>query len=176
MKKFFLYGAVVIILAIVITGLIAPKTATVERSVEVEKSVDIVFSYFLSLQNMEQYSPWQAKDPSAKHEYRGDGYSVGSVHRWESENKEVGVGEQEIKSIKLNEEIISELRFEKPIESTSEGFLKFKSVNNGTEVTWGYNGTFGFIESIFMMFMDMDKVLGGDFEQGLNKAKSILEK
>lgn len=175
MKKFFLYGSLVIIAVIAILGFTSPKTAIVQRSVVINKPVQEVFEYLVSLQNMENYSPWQAKDPKAKHIYKGTGTTVGSVHRWESEHPEVGVGEQEIKSIQVNEEIVSELRFEEPFESTSEGFFKFKSVANGTQVTWGYNGNFGFVESIIMRFMDMDKVLGGDFEQGLNKVKTILE-
>ncbi|NJB83930.1 SRPBCC family protein [Wenyingzhuangia aestuarii] len=175
MKKFFLYGSVVIIVAIIIVGIMAPKETTVQRSVVIEKPVDVVFDYFLSLQNMEEYSPWQARDPKTVHEYRGAGNTVGSVHRWVSTHKEVGTGEQEITDIKQNKEIISELRFEEPFESTSQGFLKFKSVPNGTEVIWGYNGNLGFLESIFMMFVDMDKILGDDFTKGLTTAKSNLE-
>lgn len=175
MKKFFLYGSLVIIAVIAFLGFTSPKEASVKRSVVIEKPIGEVFSYLVSLQNMEDYSPWQAKDPNTKNEYKGSGDTVGSVHRWVSEHKEVGTGEQEIKSIKINEEIISELRFEEPFESISEGFFKFKLITNGTQVTWGYNGKFGFIESIIMRFIDMDKVLGTEFEQGLNKAKSILE-
>lgn len=175
MKKFFLYGSVVILLAIIVVGVMAPKTETVERSIVIEQPANKIFTYLVSLKNMEQYSPWQLKDPKAKHEYRGTDSTVGSVHRWISENKEVGVGEQEIKSIKINEEIISELRFEEPLEGVSEGFFKLKPVPNGTELTWGYHGSFGFVESIFMMAIDMDKVLGADFEQGLQKIKSIVE-
>lgn len=175
MKKFFLYGSAVIVVAIIILGIAAPKELTVQRSTEVSKPVDEVFAYFLSLQNMEQYSPWQSKDPNIKNEYRGTGHTVGSVHRWISDHREVGTGEQEIKSIKENKEIVSELRFEMPFEATSEGFFKFEQVANGTKVTWGYKAEFTFLKSIIMMFIDMDKVQGVNFESGLSKAKSILE-
>ncbi len=176
MKKFFLYGSLVIIIAIAILGITSPKSTTVQRSVVIGNSVGDVFTFFSYLQNMNEYSLWQRKDPKAVHKYKGAGNTVGSVHRWISDHREVGTGEQEIISIVYHKEITSELRIEEPFESTSEGFFKFTEVPNGTEVTWGYRGTFGFLESIIMRFIDMDKVLGGDFEQGLQKAKSILEK
>ncbi|NIJ46284.1 hypothetical protein FHR24_002768 [Wenyingzhuangia heitensis] len=176
MKKYFLYGVAVIVITIIVLGSIAPKEATVERSIVINKPVAVVFPYFLALQNMEDYSPWQERDTKTINEYRGAGNTVGSVHRWISELDQVGVGEQEIKMITPNKEIVSELRFEKPYESTSKGYFKFKEVAQGTEVTWGYTGAFGFVEGIFMMFMDMDKILGKDFSQGLAKAKSNLEK
>ncbi|MGY5352666.1 SRPBCC family protein [Wenyingzhuangia sp. IMCC45533] len=176
MKKFFLYGTLVIILAVVALGFIAPKSATVERSVVIEKPIGDVFRFFSFLQNMNLYSPWQAKDPNAIHKYIGVGNTVGSIHRWESSHKDVGVGEQEIKSISLNKKIVSELRFEEPFESTSEGYFKFDEVESGTKVTWGYYGSFSFIESIVMLFMDMEREIGDDFKQGLDKAKTILEK
>ncbi|MGY5355856.1 SRPBCC family protein [Wenyingzhuangia sp. IMCC45467] len=175
MKKFFLYGIVVFFSAVILALIFAPKEATVQRSIMIEKPIDVVFPYFLSLQKMEEYSPWQARDPKTVHEYRGPGNTVGSVHRWKSNNQEVGVGEQEIVSIIPNEKIISELRFEEPFQSVSEGSLTFKKIANGTEVTWGYYGRFGYLESLIMMFMDMDKLLGADFEQGLSQAKSNLE-
>lgn len=174
MKKI-LYVIGVLLCIVIVAAILAPKEATVERSIVIEEPVDVVFPYFLSLQKIEEYSPWQTRDPKTIHEYRGAGNTVGSVHRWTSKNEEVGVGEQEIISITPHEEIVSELRFEEPFESTSEGYLKFKEVDKGTEVTWGYRGTFGMIESLFMMFMDMDKLLGADFNQGLSKAKSNLE-
>ncbi|MGY6648666.1 SRPBCC family protein [Wenyingzhuangia sp. IMCC45574] len=175
MKKiWYIFGAAV--LAIIVTGVFAPKSKTVERKIVIEKPVEEVFTYLVSLKNMVEYSPWQAKDPNATHVYTGVGNTVGSVHRWESDVDEVGVGEQEIKSITPNKEVVSELRFEKPFESTSTGYFKFQPVAKGTEVTWGYTGDLGFVESVFMLFMDMEKVLGPDFEKGLADAKTILEK
>ncbi len=175
MKKFFLYGSVVILVVIIAIGIYAPKTTTVQRSIVIQQPVENVFSYLVSLQNIEKYSPWQLKDPKAKHQYQGTGNTVGSVHRWISESKDVGVGEQEIISIVENKEIISELRFEEPLEGVSIGFLKFKPVANGTELTWGYQGNYAFLESILMMIVDMDKVLGADFEKGLQNIKTLLE-
>ncbi|ANW96675.1 hypothetical protein AXE80_10495 [Wenyingzhuangia fucanilytica] len=175
MKKFFLYGSLVIIAAIFVMMIIAPKSETVQRSITIEEPVDVVYPYFASLQNMEDYAVWQALDPNTIHEYRGAGNSVGSVHAWKSEHEQVGVGEQEIIAMIPNKEIISELRFKEPFESTSTAFLKFEENGNQTKVIWGYEASYGALESLFMMFLDMDKLLGPDFEKGLAKAKEIIE-
>ncbi|WP_010135145.1 SRPBCC family protein [Ochrovirga pacifica] len=176
MKKFFLYGAGLLLLIIVIFAIAAPKTETVKRSIVIQKPVNVVYPYFASLQNMEEWSPWAKKDPSARHEYIGAGNSVGSVHAWYSEHEQVGSGEQEITSMVPNKEIYSELRFKTPMETTSEGFLIFEEQGNKTKVTWGYNAKYGVLESMIMTFLDLDKIIGKDFEQGLNDAKIILEK
>ena len=175
MKKFFLYGSVVIIAILLILIMIAPKSETIQRSIIIEKPIDVVYPYFASLQNMEEYATWQKLDPNTVHEYRGAGNSVGSVHAWTSEHKQVGKGEQEIIKMIPNKEIISELRFKEPFESNSIAFLKFDDNGSDTKVIWGYDTNYGAIESVIMMFLDMDKLLGPDFEKGLQNAKSILE-
>ncbi|MDO6738022.1 SRPBCC family protein [Wenyingzhuangia sp. 2_MG-2023] len=175
MKKFFLYGSAVIIVAILITGIFAPKGIAVERSVVIERPMELVFPFFASLKNQEQYSPWAAKDPKTIHTYTGIDCMVGSAHAWESNHPEVGKGTQEILEIKTNQEITTELKFIEPFEATSKAYYKFNSLDDATQVIWGYEQDYGFFQSIFMMFFDMDKILGADFEKGLTKAKVILE-
>lgn len=175
MKKILLYGLGVILVAIFVLMIAAPKTETITRSIVVNKPVEVVYSYFSSLQNMEEYATWQAKDPNTVNTYIGAGNTVGSIHEWTSEHKEVGKGEQEIISMVNNKEIYSELRFFEPFESTSTAFLKFEEDGNNTKVIWGYEASYAALESVFMMFLDMDKLLGPDFEKGLSKAKTILE-
>jgi len=153
MKKVILYGLGFIIAAVIIAVIVAPKEEIVERSITIDKPVAEVYEYFALLQNMEAWSPWAKKDPKATHKYEGAGNTVGSVHYWNSTHEEVGVGEQEIVSLVPNQEIYSELRFIEPFEST-----------------------YGAVESVIMLLMDMDKMIGGDFEQGLGDAKAILEK
>jgi hypothetical protein len=68
-----------------------------------------------------------------------------------------------------------ELRFLKPWESQSLGYINTESVGTGTKVTWGFSGENKFPMSIMMLFMDMDAAVGPDFEKGLAKMKTILE-
>ena len=159
---------------IIILGLIAPKDYEVNRSVVINKSLSEVFSYLKLLKNQDNWSPWAAKDPNMKKTFTGNDGEIGCISAWEG-NKEVGSGEQELTGFIENEIIESQLRFLKPFKSTSDAYLKVNKADGGTKVTWGFTGKNKFPISIMMLFMNMDKTVGKDFEEGLEKLKSILE-
>ena len=62
-----------------------------------------------------------------------------------------------------------------PFKSTSDAYLRVSKEGSSTKVIWGFSGDNKFPVSIMMLFMNMDKSVGGDFEKGLNKLKGILE-
>ncbi len=164
-----------LILLIVFLGIIAPKSYNVSRSISIAQPKDTVFEYIKSLEKMDNWSPWAKKDPNMEKKFTGTDGEVGSVSYWNG-NKEVGEGEQEITKIVPGERIESELRFLKPFKSTSDAYMTTEEEGpNATKVTWGFSGKNKFPMSIFMLFMNMDKAVGGDFEDGLGSLKGILE-
>ena len=169
-----LYVLLAIVSLIVILGLIAPKKYEVNREIVINKPLAEVFTYLKSLKNQDNWSPWAAKDPNMKKTFTGKDGEVGCVSAWEG-NKDVGSGEQELMNIIENVVIESQLRFLKPFKSTSDAYLKVNKVENGTKVIWGFTGINKFPISIMMLFMNMDKTVGKDFEEGLDKLKKILE-
>ncbi len=170
-----LYILAAIVLLVIILGLIAPKTYEVSRSIEIKRNLKDTFSYLVSLKNQDEWSPWGKRDPNMKKEFEGTDGKVGAISRWEG-NKEVGSGEQEIINIVENELIESQLRFLKPFKSTSDAYLKVSEYDEGTNVTRGFKGHNKFPMSIMMLFMSMEKMIGKDFEEGLQSLKEILEK
>jgi len=161
---------------IVVLGMIAPKTYSVQRSIVINKPVHETFRYLKMVKNQDSWSPWKKKDPNMKQEFIGTDGEVGFVSKWEG-NKDVGIGEQEITQIINNNRIETQLRFFKPWKSESDGLLKVDSVDNGkTKVTWGFSGKNKFPSSIFFLFFNMDKTVGKDFEEGLESLKLTLEK
>jgi hypothetical protein len=161
-------------MVIIVLAIIAPKTYNVSRSISINKSLPEVFSYLKLLKNQDNWSPWAEKDPNMKKTFIGIDGKVGIVSAWVG-NKDVGEGEQEITKIVENELVASQLRFFKPFKSTSNAYLKVENHLGGTKVTWGFSGENKFPMSIFMLFMNMDKAVGKDFEYGLNKLQRILE-
>ena len=170
-----LYVLACIIVVIIILAIIAPKSYDVSRKIIVAKPVPVVFEYLKYLKNQDNWSPWGKRDPNMKKEFEGDDGEIGAISKWEG-NKDVGSGEQEIKRIVENEVIESELRFLKPWKSQSDAYLKVNEAGAGeTEITWGFSGNNKFPFSIMMLFMNMDKAVGKDFEEGLASLKDILE-
>ncbi len=170
-----LYILIGLVLLIVLLAMIAPKSYEVNRSVDINKPLSEVFNYLRSLKNQDNWSPWSQKDPNMKKSFTGTDGEVGCISAWEG-NKEVGSGEQEITAVVKDKVIESQLRFLKPFKSTSDAYLKVAKAGKGTKVTWGFTGKNKFPMSIMMLFMNMDKVVGKDFEQGLAKLKTLLEK
>lgn len=165
-----------VLLLLVVLALIAPKNYNVQRNIIINRQVHETFRYLRIVKNQDHWSPWKQKDPHMKQTFSGTDGEVGFVSRWEG-NKDVGVGEQEIKRIIENDIIETELRFFKPWKSISDGYLKVDSVDNAkTKVTWGFVGKTPIPFNIFMLFFSMDKTVGTDFEEGLENLKRTLEK
>lgn len=128
--------AVGILIAVpLIVALFAKKDYEVEREITIDKPKEEVFDYVKFLKNQDNYSKWATMDPEMKKTYRGTDGTVGFVSAWESDNKDVGIGEQEIKKITEGERIDFELRFFEPFESTEPAYMTTESVSeNQTKV------------------------------------------
>jgi len=171
----FLYILVVILLLVLVLALLAPKTYDVSRSIIIDSPKDKIFKVLCSLKQQDEWSPWGKKDPNMHKEYRGTDGEVGSVSYWNG-NKEVGEGEQEITKIVDGERIEGHLRFLKPWKLESDCYFTTEDVDSDkTKVTWGFSGKNKFPYSIMMLFMSMDKMVGKDFEEGLETLRTKME-
>lgn len=159
-----------------ISALFINKSYVVERETTINVPNGEVFQYIKYLKNQDNYSVWATMDPNMKKEFRGTDGTVGFVSAWESDNKEVGKGEQEIVGITENQRIDCMLRFEEPFESSDLSYLTTKSLEDGsTQVVWGFNGKMNYPMNLMLVIMDMDKMLGDDLEKGLANLKQVLE-
>lgn len=112
-----------------------------------------------------------------KKTFTGVDGTVGAISAWESSDKNVGVGEQEIKKIIEGERIDFELRFKVPFESTDHAYFTTEAISlRETRVKWGFNGKMPYPMNLMLPFMGMEDVLGKDLLAGLNSLKVILEK
>lgn len=167
----------IIIVALLIVALFAKKDYAVEKEVVINKPNQEVFDYIKLLKNQNNYSKWATMDANMKKEFRGTDGTVGFVSSWDSDVKDVGKGEQEIKKITEGKRIDYELRFIKPFESTEQTYMATEPVSeNQTKVKWGFNGRMNYPMNLMLLCMDMEKMVGDDLQTGLNNLKNILEK
>jgi Polyketide cyclase / dehydrase and lipid transport len=170
-----LLGGIVALLLII--PAFTKKNYSVEKSVAIAKSRGEVFAYLKLLKNQDNFSVWAKMDPDMKKTYRGADGNVGFVSAWESKKDDVGTGEQEIKKIDEGNRIDYELRFIKPFEATSPAYLAFADAADGkTKVSWGMSGRMGYPMNLMLLFMNMEEMIGKDFDTGLANLKNILEK
>ena len=172
----FIYILAAIIVVIILLWAFAPSKYNIHRSIDIDRPKEEVYQYLKYIKNQDHWSPWQKRDPDMKRIFTGEDGTIGFISRWESDHKQVGSGEQEIVSLKENKRIKSALRFYKPWKSESNGYFDlFGRENGGTKVTWGFYGTNKPPMNIFMLFFNMDKAVGKDFEEGLSELKKVLE-
>ncbi len=166
----------IIIIVPIIVSLIAKKEYDVFREVTINKPVEEVFEYVVMLKNQDKYSVWSKMDPNQRTEYRGADGTVGFVSAWDSDDPDVGKGEQEITGIVPLTRIDYELRFLKPFKSTSNAFMTTTSLDeNFTRVQWGITGKMTVPMNLMLLTMDFEGMIGEDLQKGLDNLKEILE-
>jgi hypothetical protein len=163
------------ILFILTVSFIVGNEFSVERSVVIDKPKNEVFDYIRYLENQYSYSVWGKMDPDMRQEFQGEDGTVGFVSAWEG-NEDVGRGEQEIVGIVEGDRIDYELRFFEPFESTSGAYMTTEAVSeNQTRVSWGFSGSFPRPMNLMLLFIDLEEMIGNDYQTGLDNLKTILE-
>jgi uncharacterized membrane protein len=171
--KKILIGLAALIGIALIVAFFVKKEYVVVREIVINKPKQEVFEYLKPLKNQNNWTTWTSMDPAMKQVLSGTDGEIGAVSKWTS--KVVGNGEQEIKKITNGERIDNELRFEGA--SASPAYFITESVSeNQTKVKWGMSGTFNYPMNLMLLFMDMEKMIGVEYEKSLQNLKGVLEK
>ena len=166
-----------ILIILLLVGLILKKGYIVNRDIFVNRPKSAVFDFIRFLKNQDEFSVWAKMDPNMNKEFRGIDGTAGFVSAWDSQNKNVGKGEQEILKVDEGEKVDYKIHFIKPFESTSFASMSVFSENeNQTKVQWVFNGKMKYPMNLMLLFMNMEKIIGRDLEKGLLNLKNLLEK
>jgi hypothetical protein len=169
---------ILIIIAIpLVLAIFTKKEYHIEKRITINQTRRTVFDYLRMLKNQDNFSVWATMDPQMKKYFRGTDGNPGFVSGWESNNKKVGKGEQEIKKITDGDRIDYEIRFFEPFAGIAQASLQTESVSqNETQVTWQFDSRMNYPMNIMLLFMNMDKMVGNDLATGLTNLKRVLEK
>lgn len=149
-----------------------PGTFRIERSLTVQAPADLVFEQVNVVKARHTWYPWDKLDPNMKLSYSGPEAGVGAHYEW-SGNDEVGTGQQTILESVPNQKIVDELIFTTPMEAKNKAIFTFVEEGGGTKVTWAMEGTNNFVGKIASIFMDLDAMVGKDFEAGLKNLAAV---
>ena len=168
-------GALIaIVLLFILVVAMRPSEYRITRAAKMAASPAVVFEQVNDFHNWDAWSPWAKLDPNAKMTFVGPSSGKGAGYSW-SGNDKVGEGHQTITESRESELIRIKLDFEKPMKDTCTVEFNFKPAGDQTEMTWSMFGKQNFVGKAFCMFMDMDKMVGGDFEKGLASLKALVE-
>ena len=172
--KFIVIALVVIVGAL--TGIVAlqPDEFRIVRSATIAAPADKVFAQIDDYHNWEAWSPWAKLDPAAKNTFEGPAAGKGAMFSWDG-NADVGAGRMTTLQSRPNELVKIKLEFSRPMEDTSTVEFTFKPESGKTLVTWSMTGRHNFMSKGVCLFMNMDKMVGGQFEEGLANIRKIVE-
>jgi hypothetical protein len=173
LKKILVALAVIVIVFAVIVAL-QPSEYRVVRTATISAPAPAVFAQVNDFHKWEAWNPWGKIDPAMKQTYDGAPAGSGAIYTWAG-NKEVGEGRMTIIESRPSELIRIKLEFFKPFAAVNTTEFTFKPQENQTLVTWGMTGKNNFMAKTIHMFMNVDKMIGDQFDKGLAQMKAIVE-
>jgi len=174
MLKNILIGLVVVLILFLIIVALQPAEYRVVRSGVVTAPTDVVFAHVNDFHKWETWSPWAKLDPGMKQTFEGPPAGAGAIYSWVG-NSKVGEGRMTLVESRPSDLIRIKLDFIKPFASSCITEFLFKPDGPKTAVTWSMSGRKNFMSKAFCIFMSMDRMVGRDFERGLEKLKSVSE-
>ena len=163
---------VIVILVLVIAT--RPSAFRVERSITIAAPAENVFDRVNDLRAWSAWSAYEKKDPQMKRTFGDKTAGVGATYAWAGD-KNVGEGRMTIERSERPSLIEIKLEFFKPFKGTNKATFAFAPAAGGTKVTWAMDGRKNFITKGISLVMDMDKMIGTDFEAGLAALKAQAE-
>jgi uncharacterized protein YndB with AHSA1/START domain len=164
---------VVLIAAVLIFAATQPSAFRIQRSATIQAPPEKVFSLVEDFHAWKNWSPWEKLDPNLSRTYSGAERGKGAVYEWQG-NKKVGQGRMEITDAAVPNRVAIQLDFIKPFEA--HNVAEFTLTGQGsTTITWAMIGQKPFLFKVISLFMNMDKMIGKDFEAGLANLKGLAE-
>jgi carbon monoxide dehydrogenase subunit G len=169
-------GSVVLLVAAVLAfAATRPDSFSVRRAASIQAPPEKIFPLINDFSRWSAWSPYEKKDPAMKRSFSGPAAGKGAVYAWEG-NGDVGQGRMEIADAVAPSRVTLKLDFVKPFEAHNRVDFTLEPKGGATEVTWAMDGPMPFISKVVTLFVDMDRMVGGDFEAGLANLKAIAEK
>ena len=174
-----LAGVAVVIVLFVIVVATRPGAFRIERSITIAAPAENAFALVNDFHAWSQWSPWEKLDPQMTRSFDGAASGRGAKYGWSS-TKEAGEGTMTIDVSDPNKHIAITLQFVKPFKATNAATFTFTPLASeggadGTRVSWAMEGVRSFGFKAAALFINMDKLVGGDFEKGLATLKTLAE-
>lgn len=174
MLKKLLLAIVVVLAVFAVFVATRPGSYRVSRSKAIAAPATAVYAHVADFHQWDKWSPWAKLDPAMKTTFDGPVAAVGSSYAWKGNDK-VGEGKMTIEEARPGENLRIRLEFLKPFASTNSTVFTFAPKGGATETTWTMQGYNGFVGKAFAVFMDMDKMIGNDFDKGLAQLAMVVE-
>ena len=174
MVKTIVIIVIVLVVAVLAYAATKPDTFRIQRSASINAPSEKIFTILSDFYRSESWSPYEKKDPAMKRTFSGAANGKGAVYEFDG-NKEVGKGRLTITDTVPPSKVTIALDIVEPFAAHNIVEYTLESVGDATQVTWSMTGQSPYIAKVICLFMDMDRMVGKDFEVGLSNLKAVAE-
>ncbi|MBC8055450.1 MAG: SRPBCC family protein [Rhizobiales bacterium] len=166
---------VVLIAGVMVFASTKPDTFNVQRSTTIKAPPEKIFAVVNDFQRWTEWSPWEKLDPAMKRTLGGPANGKGATYAWEG-NSKAGQGRMEIIESVPSSKVGIQLDFIKPFEANNVAEFTMTPQGDATQVNWVMRGPTPFVSKLMQVFVDLDTMIGKDFEEGLANLKALTER
>jgi uncharacterized protein YndB with AHSA1/START domain len=174
-------GVILGVIVLAVAGVAAYAAVTQPDSFRVTRSLDIsapperIYPILSDFHRSPEWSPYEKLDPDMKRTHSGAAAGKGAVYAWDGDSN-AGAGRMEIVDAVPNQSVTLKLDFIRPFEGSNVVEYKLQPKGSVTQVSWDMHGPMPFISKVICVFVDLDKMIGKDFEAGLASLRTLAEK
>ena len=152
-----------------------PDSFRIERRAVFRAPLDRVFDQINDFNAWQNWSPWADKDPNAKATFGPVTAGKDAWFAWDGD-KNVGKGRMTIIETERPRHVAFRLDFEAPFKATNRADFTLTPRDDGTEVVWAMTGPSPLMSKVMSLFVNIDRMVGGDFERGLERMRALVER
>ncbi len=172
-------GIIATVLAIGIAGVLAyaatrPDDFRVQRTAAIKAPPEKIFPFINDFRRWTIWSPFEKIDPAMKRTYGEKSAGPGATYAWDG-SKNIGAGSMTMVD-SSPQKVIIKLDFMRPFEAHNIAEFTLQPAGDATNVTWSMHGPVPYFAKIIHLFVNMDKMVGGQFAAGLADLKAAAEK
>lgn len=161
--------------AVLIFAATRPDSLRVQRAASIKAPPEKIFPLISDFKRWAAWSPYEKKDPNMKRSYGGAAEGKGATYAWDGDSN-VGQGRMEITDAQPPGRVAIKLDFTRPFEAHNNVVFTLLAKGDATEVTWDMQGPANYLSKLIGVFVNMDRMIGQDFEVGLANLRSVAEK
>jgi len=155
-----------VIALILVLAALKPDTFEYRRSRVLDATPDAIMAELDDFRRWTRWSPWEGLDPALQRTYGPVARGPGATYAWKG-NRKAGAGQMTITGLEPRAKLTLELEFTAPFKAVNTTEFTLAPEHAGTRVTWVMRGKNTFVGKLFSLVFNMEKLIGKDFERGL---------
>jgi hypothetical protein len=165
----------ILLAAVLVYAAARPNTFRVQRTARIQAPPETIYALITDFHRWRAWSPYEARDPAMQRTFSGAPSGLGAAYAWEG-NKNIGAGHMQIIEASAPSRVLIDLNFLRPFKARNVAEFTIEPRGDASEVTWAMYGPNLFVGKVMGLFINMDRMIGRDFEQGLANLKAAAEK